>query len=219
MGTFPVQWNELINWTLFSVNALLISSYGEKHFNLSTTRKVSVRKAVVVLHRLQPISDKLQHGTLRGVLVWWFTMRHMHVTLHEEAVFATGNTFTFWTFLQNVDRDDVIYDVGCVDALVSFIHDHLFVITCVGFAMAVPQMVGVLLARMLVLQVKDAALYISLQERLASGNPRPVVYEETEFFVWHAANHFLLSFWWNDSWSEQSTVEWIYCCSLLVCFR
>ncbi|XP_053912776.1 tetraspanin-33 isoform X9 [Cuculus canorus] len=48
-----------------------------------------------------------------------------------------------------------IYTNGCIDTLVNWVHSNLFLLGGVALGLAVPQLVGILLAQILVSQIRD----------------------------------------------------------------
>ncbi|NXW12094.1 TSN33 protein, partial [Fregetta grallaria] len=48
-----------------------------------------------------------------------------------------------------------IYTNGCIDKLVNWIHSNLFLLGGIALGLAVPQLVGILLAQILINQIRD----------------------------------------------------------------
>ncbi|PKU26804.1 tetraspanin-33 [Limosa lapponica baueri] len=48
-----------------------------------------------------------------------------------------------------------IYTNGCIDTLVNWIHSNLFLLGSIALGLAAPQLVGILLAQILINQIRD----------------------------------------------------------------
>ena len=61
--------------------------------------------------------------------------------------------------LTKVDADKVVHTVGCVPTLVNWVYNHVFILACLAVGVAIPQIVGVCISRILLLQIKDQKIY------------------------------------------------------------
>nr|XP_026691485.1 tetraspanin-33-like [Ciona intestinalis] len=69
---------------------------------------------------------------------------------------------------QELEAKETIYTTGCIHAITEWIHQHLFLLAALGIAMVVPQIVGICISRILLLQIKDQQFYADLREKVES---------------------------------------------------
>ncbi|XP_078487835.1 tetraspanin-33-like isoform X2 [Ciona intestinalis] len=69
---------------------------------------------------------------------------------------------------QELEAKETIYTTGCIHAITEWIHQHLFLLAALGIAMVVPQIVGICISRILLLQIKDQQFYADIREKVES---------------------------------------------------
>ncbi|KAM4570380.1 tetraspanin-33 isoform 2-T2 [Odontesthes bonariensis] len=57
--------------------------------------------------------------------------------------------------LEDLEAANHIHTNGCIDKLVNWIHSNLFILGGIALALAIPQLVGMLLSQILINQIKD----------------------------------------------------------------
>jgi len=82
------------------------------------------------------------------------------------------------THLQTEQADKIVYTTGCIPTMVKWIHDHIFALACIAVGLAIPQIIGVCLSRILLLQIKDQNEYF--YEKVQEATPVREVDENAE---------------------------------------
>lgn len=61
------------------------------------------------------------------------------------------------------EYDEVLFNQGCLDAFLTWVHDNLFWITFLMMLLCcIPQILGITISRILIVQIKDQDLYINI---------------------------------------------------------